>query len=390
MGSIKETFPLFLFDFFYFLLPISYILLIMSDLNLKINTSTIVKIVFILAVFYFLYIIRDLVLIILTSVVIASAVEPATKWMGRFRISRLPAVVIMYVLGTLAFFGVLYLFVPPLLSQASQMLSALPHYIESFNLKEASVDTGLINTKGAFESISSVVSLGDILNSLRELASTTSSNVLQTATAIFGGVTSFILIVIFSFYLAVQENGIDHFLRIITPIKHEDRVIDLWRRSQAKIGRWMQGQLLLVVVIGVLVYLGLIIIGIPHALLLAAIAGLMELIPLFGPVIAAVPAFGVAFLEGGLALGVVVIGLYVIIQQFENHLIYPLVVKKVVGVPAIVVIIALIAGGKLAGFLGIILAVPAAAVLQELSTNVQQSKRLKFEQEQKEAKEENS
>ena len=143
-------------------------------------------------------------------------------------------------------------------------------------------------------------------------------------------------------------------------------MLDLWQRSKHKIGLWMQGQLLLGVIMGVLVYLGLTIFGIEHALILAVLAAFFELIPVFGPTFAAVPAVILAFVGGGLTTGLLVIALYVILQQFENHLIYPLVVTKVVGVPPLLVIIGLIVGAKIAGFLGILISVPMVAVLQEL------------------------
>jgi len=186
---------------------------------------------------------------------------------------------------------------------------------------------------------------------------------------------SFILIIVFSFYFAVQEYGIANFLKIVTPIEHEKYIIDLWKRSQLKIGRWMQGQILLALFIGILVYLGLMILGVKYALLLAILAAVTELIPLFGPILAAIPAILIGFLDGGTTLGLMVLGLYVIIQQFENHLIYPLVVKKVVGVPPLMVIIALLIGAQLAGFLGIIIAVPVAAALMEFVNDIEKDKK---------------
>ena len=128
----------------------------------------------------------------------------------------------------------------------------------------------------------------------------------------------------------------------------------------------MQGQLLLMVLVGVLVFLGLSILGVRHALVFAILAGLLELIPLFGPMLSSIPALMVGFLDGGVTMVFFIAGLYLIIQQFENHLIYPLVVNKVVGVPAMVVILSLVIGAELAGILGILLSVPIAAVLMEL------------------------
>ena len=132
----------------------------------------------------------------------------------------------------------------------------------------------------------------------------------------------------------------------------------------------MQGQLLLAVIVGVLVFLGLTILGVKNALLLAVIAALFEIIPVFGPILAAVPAVALALLDGGLTLGLLVIALYVIVQQFESHLIHPLVVTRVVGVPPLLVILSIIVGAQLAGFLGILLSVPIAATIQELVKDV--------------------
>jgi len=183
-----------------------------------------------------------------------------------------------------------------------------------------------------------------------------------------------VLIIVFSFYFSVQETGVDDFLRVVTPSQRQAYVLNLWKRSQEKIGKWMQGQLVLGLIVGVLLYLGLTILGIPNALLLAVIAGLFELIPVFGQILAAIPALAIAFSDGGLTALLLVGGLYLVVQQFEAHLIYPVVVKKVVGVPPLLVILALIVGAKLAGFLGILLSVPIAAAIQEFVADVDKEK----------------
>jgi predicted PurR-regulated permease PerM len=118
------------------------------------------------------------------------------------------------------------------------------------------------------------------------------------------------------------------------------------------------------------------VLGIEYALVLALLAAVMELIPIFGPTLSAIPAIALGFVESP-SLGLFVLALYIIIQQFENHLIYPLVVRKVVGVPPIIVILALVIGGQLAGFMGILLSVPVAAVLLEFAEDMQKEKRLR-------------
>lgn len=136
----------------------------------------------------------------------------------------------------------------------------------------------------------------------------------------------------------------------------------------------MQGQLILGLIVGVLLYLGLLILGVQHALLLAVIAGTFELIPVFGQILAMVPAVAVGITYGGVTEGLLVAGLYIVVQQFEAHLIYPVVVKKVVGVPPLLVILSLLVGYKLAGFLGVLLSVPIAGAIQELVADIDRQK----------------
>ncbi len=129
------------------------------------------------------------------------------------------------------------------------------------------------------------------------------------------------------------------------------------------------------VIVGVLIYLGLLIVGLPYALLLAVFTALAEIIPIFGSLIAGAAAAVVGYSAGGIALSAIVVGLYVVVNQFETNLIYPLIVKKVVGVPPLLVILALIAGGTLAGFLGVLLSVPVAAVALEFISDFDKRKR---------------
>src|SRR6185437_11896351 len=129
------------------------------------------------------------------------------------------------------------------------------------------------------------------------------------------------------------------------------------------------------VIVGILVYLGLLIMGIDYALLLAVFTSFAEIIPIFGSLLAGLAAAVVAYSQGGVALALIVAGLYVVVNQFETNLIYPLVVKKVVGLPPLLVIISLIAGYTLAGFLGVLLSVPVAAVLLEFINDFDKRKR---------------
>lgn len=339
-------------------------------MNITISSGTIIKSILFVLLVAALFFLKDLVLILVTAIVIASAIEPITRWFVGYKVPRVIAVLMVYVLILLALLSIFYFFVPTLLQETSNFLTFLPTYTNSIDL--SSTIGG--DFFGAPESIVKTFSIKDALQSLQESFSNLSQGFIQSISVIFGGAMSFILIIVFSFYFAVQETGIDDFLRVVTPVKHQGYILDLWRRSQVKIGRWMQGQLILALIVGVLVYMGLTILDVRYALLLAVLAGVFELIPLFGAFLAAVPGIAIASVDGGITLGLMVTGLYLIISQFENHLIYPLVVTKVVGVPPLMVIIALIVGFQTAGFLGVILSVPVAAIVQELIKDVQKEK----------------
>ncbi|MBF05290.1 hypothetical protein CL644_01125 [bacterium] len=345
----------------------------MNGAIFSITTGTIIRVVLILAAVTLLWQLRDLALIVLTSIVIASAIEPAARGLMKYRVPRVLAVLVVYALFFGAFFGIVFFLLPPVLDETSLLLASLPTYLETIGAAEVIKGDAILETRSLINNFS----LADTTRDLNTLLSGLSSgNFLAAISVIFGGVISFLLIVVFSFYFAINEKGIEEFLRVMTPIKHENYILGLWRRTQRKIGLWMQGQFLLAVLIGVLTYLGLSILGIQYALVLAVFAGIMELIPVFGPILAAIPAVAIAFVNGGPAIALVVVALFLIIQQFENHLIYPLVVTKVVGVPPILVILALLIGAKLAGILGILLAVPIVAGVQEVFNDLEKARHI--------------
>ena len=342
--------------------------MVSRDINVHITGGSIFTALLFILLAAILWYLMDVVLIVITAVVIASAMEPAVRFFMRRGLHRVLSVIVIYAFVASVFFGTLIFFVPPVLDDAANFVAKLPETIQSLNITD--VTGGLLPWGNIGQNISSAELLRNVSATLAE----TTGGVFTTLSAFFGGLTSFVLIVVFSFYFSVQETGVDDFLRVVTPTAHQAYVLNLWKRSQGKIGKWMQGQLILGIIVGILVYMGLMILGIPNALLLAVLAAVFELIPVFGQFLAAIPALAIAFADGGFTALLLVGGLYVIVQQFEAHLIYPVVVKKVVGVPPLLVILALIVGAKLAGFLGILLSVPIAAAVQEFVADIDKEK----------------
>lgn len=331
---------------------------------IEISFSTMLKAAFLIILLWLTWLIRDIISVILISIVIASSVEPMNHWFKRYGIPRVLGVIFIYFGAFAVLSTIIYLVIPPLLGDLIGFVSGLPHYIEDTLGPTGPIYMLFPGAPSAFSEI-----IKGVAASLETQVAAFSLGVFSASASFFGGIISFVLLIVISFYLSVQEHGIENFLRIVTPLKHEEYILDLWKRSQTKIGRWLQGQMLLGALVGVIVFLGLTILDVKYALLLSILTAVFEIIPIFGPIMAAIPAVAIAWMQSPL-LGLMVLLLYVLVQQFENHLIYPLVVRKTVGVPPLLAIISLVVGAELGGLVGIILSVPFAAILVEYLNDV--------------------
>ncbi len=344
-----------------------------KEYHISVTAGTIIKALALTAGAYMLWQLRDLALLVLTAIVIASAIEPGVAFFVRRKMPRFIAVTLVYVLTIGSFLGLLYVFVPPVLAEAGDFVAALPQYLTS--LTASTPVSTFSQATDILGSQKDLQTLATSLLSLQSVFTSTTTGLTNLLIAFFGGILSFMLVLVLSFYFALQDTGVDDFLRLILPVEHEAYAIDLWRRAQKKIGLWMQGQVLLSVIVGILVYLGMLIIGIPYALLLAVFTAFAEIIPIFGALVAGLIAMAIAYSQGGIALAAIVAGLYIVVNQFEANLIYPLIVKKVIGLPPLLVIVALVAGSTLVGFLGVLLAVPISASALELLADYDKHKR---------------
>lgn len=313
---------------------------------------------------------KSLVLMVLTAVVLSSAVEPGVRIFMKRGFHRVLAVLSVYGIIIAIVVASAYLFFPPLVQEASVFISNLPQFIDSLHLDAVFASNPTLSS----QSWVTAESVSGIFTDFQNLFLSTGQGAFHMLTQVFGGFISFFLILVMSVYFAIAETGVDDFLRIVVPAKNQEYALNLWKRSHHKIGLWIQGQLILSFIVGIFGYLLLLIFQVPYAFLIAIFAGVAELIPIFGSLTSGTLATIIALSYGGLPLGLTIAGGFLIINQLQANLIYPIVVKKIVGVPPLLVIIAMIAGGQLAGFLGILMAVPVAAALQELVSDIRASK----------------
>ncbi len=335
----------------------------MPRTTINISTSTIWRMVLIILLLIFLYIIRDVLVLLFFAIIIASAIDLPARRFDKLKIPRVLSVLLVYLICVGLLAGLLILFIPSFASELKDFSVEFPKYANELYQKFKGLQDGSLRYQKLISQTQG------ILNSLEEALKGSAANVVSKTLNIFGGLFSVLIVIVISFYLAVQKNGIQHLLKGIIPKEHEVYVLNLWERAQKKMGHWLQGQLFLAIVVGVVVYIGLSLLQVRFALLLAIIAGILELVPYIGPVLAGIPAVILAFFQAPiLALWVLIF--YIVIQQMENYLLVPLVMKKVVGLNPVIVIVALLIGGKLLGIIGILLAVPATAVFAEFFKDV--------------------
>jgi len=317
---------------------------------INISSSTIFRTIVILLGLVFLYLIRDILLIVFVAVIIAAAINGPVSWLQRHKGPRILGVIFIYLLLFLLLGLIVTLVFPPLAEQIKQLAANFPSFMDKigFSFQEL---LGKYTAEG---------NLQTILSKLSQQLNQATSSVFGTIINLFGGLFSAGIVLVISFYLSVQEKGVKKFLISLTPQEHQHYLSDLIERIQVKIGGWLRGQLLLMLIVGCLIYIGLYFLDVKYALTLALIAGVLELVPYIGPIIAAVPAIILAFTQAPF-LALLVALLYVVVQQLENYVIVPQVMKKTVGLNPIIIIIVMLIGAKLAGIMGLILAVPLAA-----------------------------
>jgi predicted PurR-regulated permease PerM len=338
-----------------------------------INTGTMIRAVFVALAVFLIWFLRDLVLVVLTSIVIASFIESAIPHFKKIGINRVLAIVMMYAASLLILVGLFYLFAPLLITEIYNLSSFLSSYLPGVFWLDFFQNEAFSGAKEIVGSLSGDFSVGGLLSISKAFILSLSGGFVSAISIAFDGIFNFVLIIVISFYLSIQERGIENFLRVVVPIKYENYVVDLWGRSSKKIALWMKGQVVLALVVGVLLYLVLSLLGIEYALLLAIIAGVMELVP-YGMIVALIPAFSFSYLSGGISSALMVTGAYFIINQFEAFLFAPLLIEKVVGLSPVVIILSALIGYELGGFWGILLAIPVAVVIMEFLNDIEKDK----------------
>jgi predicted PurR-regulated permease PerM len=299
--------------------------------------------------------------------VLSTAFDPWVDRLQNYRIPRVLGIILIFILIFGGASVILALIIPPLITQVNELTSNFPEIYQKF-VSEFSALQNLSANSSMQNSINTA------LQSLQLSVGKAGSGVFNAVSSFFGGLIAFIAILIMTFYIVSEESGMKRFFRSVAPLQYQPYLHQLLAKVQVKMGGWLRGQLLLLLIVAIMDFIGLSIIGVKYALVLALFAGLLEFIPMIGSTIAAIPAVFVAFTMSP-TKGMLTVLLFIVVQQIENNFIVPKVMKTTTGLHSIVTIIVMLIGAKVAGLLGIILAVPVTLILVTIYQDVWGKKR---------------
>ena len=324
-----------------------------APIKIEISYKTVIFTEAFLAGLWLIVQIRDIIILVFISILLLSALLKPVEWLTKRKVPRLLSVILVYILLVVLVAFIIGIIVPPLISQTTDLISKLPQIIGTIN-------DFIIFYKIPVENLSTVIA-----RQIQAIA----ENLVSISTKIFSSIFLVITLFVFTFYLLLEWKKFIKFA--VSPFsgKQEKKVVNIISKVESGLGNWVRGQLTLSIIVGVLTYLGLRILDIPFALPLALIAGILEIIPIIGPIISAIPAILVGLTVAPI-IGLAVAALFFIVQQLENHVIVPVVMSKVVGLQPPVIILGLLVGAKLAGIGGAFLAVPLIVVSRIILTEI--------------------
>ncbi len=304
-----------------------------------------------------LYLVRQVLVLIYVSVLLAIGFNPVVRLIESqsalqigTRVPRWLAILIVYLAILVVFAAVLFVIVPPFVTQAREFAIHLPQLVERG--QRGLVARGILTQWKSFgEIVEQAPGGGDVVG-----------RVMTTFWGLFGGMLGVLSIVILTFYLLVDSDSVFHALVRLVPAERRARLYAISRQITTKVSAWLVGQLMLSAIIGVTSAIWLVVLGMPYFYVLALIAAIGEMIPIVGPILAAVPGIAVAF-GSSWKLGFLVGGLYLTQQQLEANILVPKLMERQLGLTPVTIMVALLLGGALLGIPGAVLAVPTAAIL---------------------------
>ena len=317
--------------------------------------------------FWLLYSLRMVLFLFFVAIVVGTAIRPAVEWLHRHGISRALGIIIIYILIAGLLVGFLAMILPLLADQATEISKTLPEYYANFRSALINSNNRLLQNIGW-----RVPTEINVLMRRDPDSEQVFDQVGQTlfyGNLILKGLLSTLAVFLLAYYWTQERNYVIRaLLRIVSP-KQKKNIREFLQLAETKLGGYIRGQGLLCVAVGMAAFIAYLLIGLHYLLVLGIFAGVMEMVPIFGPALGAIPALLVALsIDPSKAVWVVVAT--AVIQMLENSVLVPRIMKHSMGVNPIIVLLSLIAFGSVFGFMGALLALPLAAIIQLLVSRV--------------------
>lgn len=322
--------------------------------------ATLWRIALFVGIVYLMVLGREVVGVFVIAMVVALGLDPFVSAMERAKIPRLLGTSFVFLAAILVLGAAVYLVVPIVVGE---LVSFMTHFSESIR------EIFNIGLPGGF--------IENIRENLERGLTFLSSSDFSVTGAIGSVFHRFVLVIatiVIAFYLTVEERGAERFLKVIIPDVYERSVLSVFSRFREKIRNWFSAQLALSLAVGVVVAVGLWLLGVRYYLAIGLLAAIFEIVPIIGPIITGAVGFLVAIGDSW-SLGLYTLVFFFLVQQFENHILAPVVMGRVVKVHPVMVVMALLVGGTVAGFPGILLSVPIAVLAQEMFNYLAEQKR---------------
>jgi len=320
-----------------------------AEKSIKISPSIVVFTVSFLMGLYFLYFIRNILVMLFAAVIVMAAINPGVKKLERkLHLPRILGIMIMYILVISLLSVLIALIVPPLtqeLQNLTKMIDLLPlqNFVRNFKFDVNQINNFVSSFGG------SVTTLWSIVNST------------------FSSLFTVLTITVISVYLLIDRDNLYKKISWFTRDKSQlEKAREFVDSVEVQLGGWIRGQLILMTIIGFVTYLGLLLLGIPYVLPLAILAGFLEILPNLGPTIASLPSIALAYVYGGWVLAGATALFYLIVQQLENNIVVPKIMKANADVNPLATIVTILVGLKMGGIVGALLSVPLYILIRAI------------------------
>ena len=292
-------------------------------------------------------------ILLFVAILLASALEPIVGLIrDRLPLGRGATILVVYATFFVTVLGLAFIVVPAAIAQGEQVMAGLPAFFESARSWADTLRPHVLST--------SVTALIDSVASVTRQAPPDPNQVVEVGAAVAEAAVTLATLLTIVFFWLVEHAQLQRYLLSFVPSDGRAGTRDAWNEIETRLGLWVRGQLTLMASMGLATGIAYSVLGVPGALLLGLIAAITEAIPIVGPLLGAIPAVLVATTVSP-ELAVIVAGVYIVLQLIEGSVLVPLVMRNTVGISPLLVLLSVLVGAAVGGFIGALLAVPIAA-----------------------------